>query len=84
MAIPLSIRDRPTPDIIVIGLTFVVMLCVLGLAAAVIISSIWFPTHDIASLSQRIGTIISSLIGAIVGYLAGRGVNGTPPRKEPG
>ncbi len=83
MAIPIGIRDRPTPDIIVIGLTFVVMLCVVGLSAAVIISSIWFPSHDIASLAQRVGTIISSLIAAIVGYLAGRGVNGQPSRETP-
>lgn len=69
------LRDRPTPDVIVICLTFVVAVCVTLLAAAVIISSLWFPDHDITSLTQRIGTILSSLIGAIVGYLAGRNVD---------
>lgn len=73
--VPSRLRDRPTPDLIVIALTVVVAVCIVGLAAAVIISSIWFPSHDVASLTQRIGTILSSLIGAIVGYLAGRGVS---------
>lgn len=49
-------------------------MCVVGLVMALLVSSIWFPEHDLASLSQRVGTILSSLIGAIVGYLAGRGV----------
>lgn len=71
-----TLRERPTPDLIVMLLAGVVALCVVGLAMAVMVSSLWFPDHDITSLSQRIGTILSSLIGAIVGYLAGRGVNG--------
>jgi hypothetical protein len=32
-------------------------------------------------LADRIATIVSSLIAAIVGYLAGRGVNGTTAEK---
>lgn len=77
-----QLRDRPTADLIVILLSGVVAFCVVSLATAVVVSSIWFPDHDITSLSQRIGTIISSLIGAIVGYLAGRGVSDPNERIE--
>jgi Na+/H+ antiporter NhaA len=56
------------------GLTGVVVVCVVVLVIGLMVSSIWFPSHDTASLAQRVGTILSSLIGAIVGYLAGRGV----------
>ena len=73
-SVPPRLQDRPTPDLIVFCLTAVVALCVVGLVMALLVSSIWFPEHDLASLSQRVGTILSSLIGAIVGYLAGRGV----------
>jgi mannitol-specific phosphotransferase system IIBC component len=73
--VPDRLRDRPTPDLIVFILTVVVAVCVFALVVALLVSSIWFPDHDVASLSQRVGTILSSLIGAIIGYLAGRSVN---------
>jgi Na+/H+ antiporter NhaA len=45
---------------------------------SLLISEIWYPDRDLGMLADRIAAIVSSLIAAIVGYLAGRGVNGTP------
>lgn len=74
MAIVPRLRDRPTPDLIVIGLTIIVGAILLVTTATLVISEIWYPDRDLAQLGDRIATITSSLIAAIVGYLAGRGV----------
>ena len=74
MAIVPRLRDRPTPDLIVIGLTIIVGVILLVTTATLVISEILYPDRELAQLGDRIATITSSLIAAIVGYLAGRGV----------
>ena len=74
MSLPPRLRDRPTPDLIVICLTGLVALILVAVTAALIISELWYPDRELGQLADRIATILSSLIAAIVGYLAGRGV----------
>lgn len=76
MGLPNRFQDRPTADLIVFFLAAVVGVILIAMTFIVVISAIWFPDHNITLLTQRVGTLVSSLIGAIVGYLAGRGVNG--------
>lgn len=68
------LSDRPAPDLIVFALTALVGVILFLTTIAVIVSSLWFPSHDVSVLSGTIGRIMASLIAAIVGYLAGRGV----------
>ena len=65
-------RDRSTSDIIVMLLTVVVCVILVIAMVGLIVLEIYRPNTDIGLLSQRVGTLISSLIGAIIGYLAGR------------
>lgn len=69
-----NFRNRPTADLIVLALTAVVGLILLAMTVTIVVVEIWYPDHDIGSIAQRVGTLTSSLIGAIIGYLAGRGV----------
>jgi Na+/H+ antiporter NhaA len=73
-AIPPRLRDRPTPDLIVLALTAIVIMVLAITVVALVITEIWYPERDQTELAKRIGSIMSSLIAAIVGYLAGRGV----------
>lgn len=78
-------RDRPTADLIVIFLAFVVGTILLVTTMAVIFLAVFEPQADASEVIQRIGTIVANLAGAIVGYIAGRGVNeGTtePPEED--
>jgi Na+/H+ antiporter NhaA len=40
----------------------------------IVLLEIFRPDTDIGTLAARIGTLVSSLVGAIVGYIAGRNV----------
>jgi hypothetical protein len=84
------IRDRPTSDLIVFGFAATVMMVIL---TAVICGTIWRindPNADIDALVGWVGDLTNTLIGAVVGYLAGRGVvvatnsNGTTHNNKKG
>lgn len=77
MTLPPRLRDRPTPDLIVLGLTVLVAIVLIAVTITLIVSEFWHPERDLGQLADRIATILSSLIAAIVGYLAGRGVTDT-------
>lgn len=72
----MGVRDRPTPDLIVICLTGLVVFVVGVFVMMLLVAEIWRPETDLAVLTTRIAAITNTLIGAIVGYLAGRGFNG--------
>jgi hypothetical protein len=74
MTLPRRLRDRPTPDLIVLALTAVVVLVLIVTVFALVVTEIWYPDRDQTDLAKRVGQIMSSLVAAIVGYLAGRGV----------
>jgi Na+/H+ antiporter NhaA len=76
MTIPPRMRDRPTADLIVFALTALVIVVITATTVIFLIDEILYPDRNHAEVAMRIGQIISSLIAAIVGYLAGRGVNG--------
>ncbi len=78
--VPSRFRDKPTADLIVIFLAALVGIIMLLMSITLIVVEIWYPDHDITTLATRVGTLTSSLIGAIIGYLAGRGV--TPNGKS--
>jgi len=69
-------RDRPTPDLIVMFLAavvgFVIVFSTLGLAIAFALGR----APDVTAIAKAIGELTSSLIALIVGYVAGRGVDG--------
>jgi hypothetical protein len=66
--------DRPTPDLVVISLTAVVAFVIVATIVAVLTAKVVHPDADVTALTTRIAGLTNTLIGAIVGYLAGRGV----------
>ena len=77
-------RQRPTADLIVFALTGIVGFVIVVSIVGGVIWKITSPEANIIELAQRIGDLVNTLIGAIVGYLAGRGtaatLRNTPPR----
>jgi hypothetical protein len=75
------LRNRPTADIIVFGMAAIVgFVIVAGVIGGVIWKIVDGDNADIDQLIKWIGDLTSTLIGAIVGFLAGRGT--TDPPKE--
>jgi hypothetical protein len=70
----IPLRRRDTPDLIVMWLAGVVAVILLVSLVGGIVWKINDPDADISELAARVGDITNTLIGAVVGYLAGRGV----------
>lgn len=79
---PKRLRDRPTADLIVMFLAFLVGVCVVGSLVAIVLARFTNPGVDLDKAAARIADVTNTLIGAIVGYLAGRGVD-TKPKEPP-
>lgn len=73
------LRDRPTADLVVMFLAGIVGVLVIGSLAAVIVFRLVNESVDLDKAAARIADVTNTLIGAIVGYLAGRGTDKPPP-----
>jgi len=67
-----SIKHRPTADLVIIFLAGVVGSVVFLTAVGIVIAAI-FTDADTQNLAIKLASIINTLAGAIVGYVAGRG-----------
>ena len=76
-------RDRPTADLVVMFLAGVVGVLVIGSLISVIVLEATGHATDLDKLSARLADVTNTLIGAIVGYLAGRGIDNKPPPPPP-
>lgn len=67
---------RQTSDLIALILASVVALVVLLTAITLLYLTVTHPERDTATGVDAMGKIISVLVGALVGFMAGRRVNG--------
>lgn len=68
--------DRPTADLVILFLAGLVGIVILTMLVFIAWVSVYNPEVKITDLAIRIAAITNTLTGAIVGYVAGRGVNG--------
>ena len=80
---PHPVRHRPTPDLIVIFLAGVVGFVIVFSTIAAIVWKIAVPDANLGQAGARIAGLVNTLVGVIVGYLAGRGVGHFPVRHPP-
>lgn len=76
------LRDRPTPDLIVLFLAAIVGVLMIGAMFSVVYLEAVHAAVDLDKLSSRLADVTNTLIGAIVGYLAGRGVDPNEKNKK--
>lgn len=72
----MSPEQRETADTVALILAITVAIVVVGSAAVILASAALSPGQDSASGAEAIGRIVSVLVGALVGYMAGRRVRG--------
>ena len=75
------LRDRPTADLVVIFLAGVVGIAVTLELIGAFVWAILQPDVDLNLLLRRIAYIINTIVGGVIGYIAGRGVDST--RRDP-
>lgn len=66
------VRDRSVIEIMVLTLTFVVAFSIVGVGITVAIIEIRDPTVDTSRAGQALMSVITALLGALLGILAGR------------
>jgi hypothetical protein len=76
------LRDRPTADLVVLFLSALVAVVLVASVVGGIVWKVTDPDADLADLAARIGDITNTLIGAIVGYLAGKGTGAAGALRE--
>ena len=69
---------RSTADTIALILALVVSIVVVATALAMLYIQITNPGQDVVGAADAIGRIVSVIIAALVGYMAGRQTNGVP------
>ena len=76
-------KDRPTVDVVVILMTALVAFTVFTGALGTIVAKILHPELDVSGSAELIGSVITTIVGALVGFIGGRAVgrseaNGAP------
>ena len=78
----LRLRDRSTSDLVVIFLAglvgFMLVVSILGIIALEMID--YHINTDLAV--ARISAIVNTLVGSIIGFVAGKGASSQPPRRR--
>ena len=68
-----GIADRPTADLVVLLAAAVLALVVLLAGAGIFVVIVWLPERDWSDVVVAYGNFVGTLLGAVLGYAAGRG-----------
>ena len=73
------LANRPTADLVVLLLAGLVAVIVVTAVAGVLVIALVRPRADVGGVVHSLSDVTNTLIGAVVGYIAGRGLAAKPP-----
>jgi hypothetical protein len=68
----LDLKNRPTADIVVLLLTIMICGVMLVIATGTIIAKVMRPDMEVGRAAEAINNMLSTIIGALVGFISGR------------
>jgi hypothetical protein len=71
------LRDRSTADLIVLFLAGLIAVIILTTLIGGIVWKANDPAADLSGLIERVSELTNTLVGAVVGYIAGKGAAST-------
>ena len=71
----MGLRDRPTPDLVVIFLAGMAGVIVVMVLATAMLLNLTGHSKEAGDATVWLGRITNTIVGGLFGYLAGRGVN---------
>ena len=69
-----ALKNRSTSDLVVIFLAGLVGLYILGSMIFVIVVTVTGHDENLGLLLNRLGSIVNSIVGAVIGFVGGRGM----------
>lgn len=82
----LEVTPRPRRSVIeimILTFTFVVALFILGFSVVVSVVKIKDPSADVTNITDRLSALITGILGALLGLIAGRSNTGGRSPDEP-
>lgn len=70
----LDLAHRPTTEIVVILFTLLIWVIMVMVTVGAIAAKLLHPELDITKASEAINNMLSTIIGALVGFISGRAV----------
>ncbi len=67
-----DLKSRPTADIVVLLLTIMICAVMIIIAAGTIVAKVWRPEMEVMRAAEAINNMLSTIIGALVGFISGR------------
>ena len=77
------LAHRSTVDLMILAFTFVVGFSILATGATIAIIEITNPSADTTTVVESLLTIITGIVGALLGLIAGKGESSKPPAAPP-
>lgn len=72
---------RSTADVVLLLLAGSTAFIIVASGLAIILAQFVHPEADLATAAAGIGDLVNTLVGALIGYLAGSRAKGNPPDK---
>lgn len=69
-----NIKTRPTSDLIVLFLAGLIGIYLIGSMGFILVTTITGHDENLGLLINRLGAIVNSIVGAVIGFIGGRGV----------
>lgn len=70
----MGLRDRSTPELIMLLLACVVAFVVAAISVLSVLVVLYQPTADLNRIVGALGRVTASLVSGLIGYVAGRGL----------
>ena len=72
MILRLDLRSRPTTEIVVLLLTMMICVVMFVICLGTIVAKIWRPEMEVGRAAEAVNNMLSTIIGALVGFISGR------------
>lgn len=72
---------KQTADLVALILTAIVGIVVVGTAAVLLVLAVVQPEQDTTGAAEFVSRVVGILVAALVGFMAGRQVEGSPPHE---
>jgi len=77
----LDLAKRSTTDIVVVMFSILISVVLIVTVVGAVIARLWRPEMDISRITESVNQMLSTIIGALVGFISGRAVGAREERR---